>query len=297
MNRTASSPLIVPLTPTIRDRARQFAAQQATPEKGLRVYLNTLAVWAVHRYLNWLQIETDLEAGEFGNASLRAIFNVADLVVPSWGKIECCPVVEGEDAIALSPEATQGRKGYVAVELNSSLQEARILGFYPTSVAEGLETLPLNQLQSLDCLLDSIPETETAPVYLSQWLQNLFDPAWQSVEALLTPSTPAFAFRRNAIRRAKRLEFEIPLILLLTLQSESRDRLIVHFQLFPVEVMATFPYPTQFVVLAETGEMFREIKSQEGERFVQYELGGERGEQFKVKVVSGCDELIENFII
>ncbi|MDY6781035.1 MAG: DUF1822 family protein [Cyanobacteriota bacterium] len=295
MNRTTPSPLIVPLNSTIRDRARHFAAQQATPEKGLRVYLNTLAVWAVHRYLKWLHIEADMEAGDLGNAALRAIFDVADLMIPDWGKLECRPVLEGEDAIALSPEATQGRRGYVAIRLNPSLKEAQILGFYPSS-SEHLKTISLHQLQPLESLLDSIPESNGTRVCLSQWLQNTFSPTWQAVETLLSTST-IVAFRRNTVWRAKRLELATPLILLLTLELEARDVVIVYIQLLPGDTTTTLPYSTQLIVLTETGEVFRAIESREGERFISYELSGERGESFKLKVVSEGNYLTESFTI
>jgi Protein of unknown function (DUF1822) len=297
MNGTAPSPLMVPLSPTIRDRARAFAAEQATPEKGLRVYLNTLAVWAVHCYLKWLYIETDVARGDSWNPALRAIFDVGDLVVPHWGKLECRPVLAGEDAIALSPEATQNRKGYIAVQFNNSLQEAYLLGFYPASTLEMLDSIPLRQLQPLDVLLESIPESEVAPVRLNQWLQNIFATGWQAVEEFLTPQTPAFAFRRNSIRRAKQLELDYSLILLVTIQPENRDNLAIHLQIFPAEPTSVLPFPTRFTVLTETGEVFREILSKEGNRFIQYELSGRVGEQFTLEVVSGSAAIRESFVV
>ena len=44
--------------------ARRFAVKQATPQKGKQTYLNTLAVYAVHNYLKWLQIESDLSSSD-----------------------------------------------------------------------------------------------------------------------------------------------------------------------------------------------------------------------------------------
>lgn len=299
MNGTAPSPLRIPLSPTIRDRARQFAAEQATPEKGARVYLNTLAVCAVHRYLKWLHIETDLKQGDSWDPRIGAIFDVADLVVPHWGTLECCPVLEGEDAIALSPEVTQNRKGYIAVQFSRSLEEAYLLGFYPASALtpQMHDCIPLRQLQSLEVLLESIPESETIPVRLTQWFQNRFAPGWQAVEELLTDRRPAFAFRHDYIQRAKPLALDISLILLVTLKPENRDNLAIHLQVFPRDETHLFSVPTQLIVLCESGEVFREISAKEGDRLIQYELSGQLGEQFSIKVASGETSITQSFAI
>lgn len=50
----------IPLGSEAHKWAQQFATEQTTPQKGKKVYLNTLAVYAVHTYLSWFQIETNL---------------------------------------------------------------------------------------------------------------------------------------------------------------------------------------------------------------------------------------------
>ncbi len=58
MNTIQTRQITVPLGIEAHRKAQQFAAEQATPQKRKRVYLNTLAVYAVHNFLNWLKIET-----------------------------------------------------------------------------------------------------------------------------------------------------------------------------------------------------------------------------------------------
>ncbi|NEQ85170.1 MAG: DUF1822 family protein, partial [Moorea sp. SIO2I5] len=84
--------------------ASKFAAEQATTTKSKQVYLNTLAVYAVHRYLKYLGIDTDLNESDCWNPILRHQWNVADLVVPGIGTLECRPVLPGETTVSLPPE-------------------------------------------------------------------------------------------------------------------------------------------------------------------------------------------------
>ena len=57
MTLTLSEPLTVAIAKDSHRYAEIFAAEQATPQKGKRVYLNTLAVCAVATYLKWLSIK------------------------------------------------------------------------------------------------------------------------------------------------------------------------------------------------------------------------------------------------
>ncbi|MBW4626521.1 MAG: DUF1822 family protein [Brasilonema octagenarum HA4186-MV1] len=152
-----------PLSPSVllgRDAhrwAEQFAAEQATPQKGKQVYLNTLAVYAVHTYLRELAIETDLTTSDSWHPGFQAIFNIADLVLPNVGKLECRPVLPGEVAFLLPLEVTQDRIGYVGVEFRQQLDSAQLLGFAPAnSYIEPPEKIQLIELQSLNVLTDKL---------------------------------------------------------------------------------------------------------------------------------------------
>lgn len=138
--------------------AREFEAEQLTPGKGRRVYLNTLAVYAVYTYLRWLQIDVDLSLGESWNLRARGLFDVADLVITNVGKLECRPVLPGETKIYIPPEVAQNRIGYVAVEIDETEGEALLLGFTSTIELDESEEIQLDYFQPIDTLLDAIPE-------------------------------------------------------------------------------------------------------------------------------------------
>ena len=233
-------PLAIPFNSADRQLAMAFAAEQSTPQKGMRIYLNTLAVLAVRRYLQYLHIATECTAGESWHPGLRALFDVADLVLPDLGKLECRPVLAGETAIALPPETATDRIGYVAVQFGDStdpaqpaqLNQAQILGFVPAPAtvdpaSEPLTELQVANLQPLDALLEHLTQLEatrtespssplqttqhsasttSTTVQLRQWLHNIFEPGWQAIESLLIPQTPGYAFRLAAAQRAKLIQ-------------------------------------------------------------------------------------------
>ncbi|MBD2538190.1 DUF1822 family protein [Coleofasciculus sp. FACHB-SPT36] len=315
MNSIAPPFVNVPLSDTAHQMARQFAQEQATPEKGVRVYLNTLAVWAVHRYLKWLRYEPDLASSDSWHPGLRAMFDVADLVLPNLGRLECRPVLPGETSVMLPPEVMQDRVGYVAVQFGSRstptepvyLQEAQLIGFAPAvATIDPPEELQLNDLQSLDALIEYLDQLESslsdAPdktrSQLNNWLQNLFESGWQTVEQVLTPQMPLLALRRSTVRRAKRIELETnAVVLIVTLQPENQERLGIHLQLCSVNPQMALPHQLKLMVLTESGEVFREITASGTDTFMQYEFSGQMGEQFSVKVALGDISITEAFVI
>lgn len=311
MNNTISpSPhLNIPLPRVAHNLARQFAAEQATPAKGMRVYLNTLAVWAVHRYLSWLKIEVDLSAGDSWQPAMRALFDVADLVLPNLGKLECRPVLPGETILTLPPEVTQNRIGYLAVQFSDRLEEVQLLGFASAvAVGDSLEQLQLTELKPLEVLLEqldqlavdsSLPEK---PIHLSQWLQNLFETGWQAVEEVFASPIPALAFRRSPLRRAKLIELVTnqashSLALLVSLQPKEDNQLGILLQIYRVDQATELPPHLKLIVLTATGEVFREITATETNTFIQYELSGQPGENFSVQVVLEKASFTETFVI
>ncbi|MGK7874827.1 MAG: DUF1822 family protein [Xenococcaceae cyanobacterium] len=154
MNST-EKPLIVPLLSKAHDLAREFAKEQDTPEKREQVFLNTLAVMAVHTSLRWSEIETDLEQSDSWHPVKRALFNTADLILPEFGRLECIPVKPGEDRVKLPPDSSNDCIGYVAVQFEEQLSQVKLRGFLP--LPGNLPTeLPLNQFHPFDSLFDHL---------------------------------------------------------------------------------------------------------------------------------------------
>ncbi len=306
----------------------QFAAEQTTPQKGKKTYLNTLAVYAVHNYLKWLQIETDLSQGDSWQPCLRSLFDVADLVIPNVGRLECCPILPGETACSLPPEVTEDRIGYVAVQFSDRLNEVQLLGFAKAGdTSNNLEQIHIAELQPLDALLDCIPShvVDEEPVLavskmqvnLSRWLENMFEAGWQTVEALFSKevANPAFSVRSAELLResvpsnsvggvsgGKLIDLGIqlagrPIALIVTLSPSSDREVDIRLRVCPAGNQIYLPPKLQLIVLDKSGTTCLEAEARNADNFMQLEFSGEPGERFSVKLALGDVSTEECFAI
>ncbi|MBE9179091.1 DUF1822 family protein [Oculatella sp. LEGE 06141] len=298
--------LTVPLNADAHQQARQFAAEQADSTTGKRVYLNTLAVWAVHRYLTWMQIDTDLAQSHSWNVGLNALFQATDLVLPQLGRLECCPVLPGDVAVAIAPTPLPDVIGYMAVQLNDRLDQVQLLGFVSATVDDATEQLPLERFQPLDALfdrLDTLAAAQPSPlIRLGQWLQHQFGCGWQAVEELIVSPTPRLAFRRTAVRRARSISLQegdrlYALALVVTLVPDESDALVIHLQLCPLAEKTGLPAQLKLQVLTETGDVFGEVIARDADTFIQYELTGQPDEHFGIHITLGETQFCERFMV
>lgn len=159
--------LTVPLELKAHEMARQLAAVQSTVQKGKRVYLNALAVYAVHSYLKWLQIETYLNGSDSFNPAKTGLANVADLVIPGIGSLECRPVLPGETTLLLPEEVIENRIGYVGVQFSDRLDSVQLLGFVPSlDSSNPPQQIAVAELMPIDTLLEQITRLEEAIAFL-----------------------------------------------------------------------------------------------------------------------------------
>lgn len=164
-----------------RQTAQEFAREQPTSTKENQVYINTLAVLAVHHYLQMLEVPTNLQASHSWNPLGRLGADVADLYISGKGHLECRPVHQGEQSCYFPLDVWSNRIGYIIVEFDETYKEAKILGFLP-QISNTI--VPIAQLQSLDSLL-TVLHSAQAMVRLSDWLNDSFTAAWQNLEDIL----------------------------------------------------------------------------------------------------------------
>lgn len=143
----------IALTSKIHEQARRWAIAQNSQQKAKQVYLNTLAVYAVDRYLRDFLIETDLEASESWSPGWLSPPDVADLVVTNVGRLECRPVLRDAMKFRLPESAWDDRVAYVAVRLQESLQAAELVGYLPAPEGEPPSTIAISQLSPIVDLL------------------------------------------------------------------------------------------------------------------------------------------------
>jgi hypothetical protein len=121
----------IPLTADDRAIAIEFAKEQQEQglDKAKQVYLNSLAVCATRHLLDWMSFEVDLEQSDSWHPFMRRVQNVADIIIPELGSLECCPILPDQDSFVISEEVLENRLAYLAIEIQSNFEEALFLGF------------------------------------------------------------------------------------------------------------------------------------------------------------------------
>lgn len=291
----------LPITQAALRMAQQFASQQPTQEKKEQVYLNTLAVCVVNDYMEIMDIPTDLRASDSWNPAMRLYADVADLKLTQLGHLECRPIRSGTMSY-IPPEVPDDRIGVVVVEIDTELQEATLLGFTKT-VKTG--SLSINQLQSVDDLLEHLDHLErnVGEVNLNQWLQNIFEAGWQSVEEILAPKAPVLAFRyRSGVTRAKLVDLGIQLpgqsvALVVTLTPRSSVEIQIKLQVHPTGEQAYLPDNLTVKVLDEEGAAVMEAHAKTANTHITLEFSAKLGERFSVRLELGDTNITENFVV
>lgn len=293
--------------------AKQFWRQQDNPQKAKQVYLNTLAVYAVNFYLNCMGVQTNWDANYY--YSIRQILaDVGDLEIPELGLLTCCPVSHEMRLIDIPPEAWSDRIGYVAVQFDESLRMATLLGFSETAE---MGKLFVSQLRSLEDLLAHLSQlssslkTSKSQVKLTQWLNNIFEVGWQSLENVLDSKEQnlAFSFRGNSdsidscIKRAKLIDLGLEienqsLVLLVAITPETAEKVSILVQVHPMQGESYLPPNLQLSMLSESGKILQEVGSRSADNYIQLKrFRGLPGESFQIKLTFGEASLTEDFLI
>ena len=186
--------------------AQLFRARQLDPAKGKQIYLNTIAVYAVHDYLQVLGIDSDLAASPSWDPVTQTLSDTGALQIGTQGQLECRPVLPEADSCHIPPDVWADRLGYVAVQLDAQLEQATLLGFLSQVSAE---TVPLSAFSQLEVMLDYVGTDEVAtdaaapggiPTQLSRWLQGRAQAGWQMLDSLwVDEPRPALSFRNQSI--------------------------------------------------------------------------------------------------
>jgi hypothetical protein len=303
----------MPITFKQRQIAEQFQVQHSQPDRQLQIYRNILAVLAVNYYCQCLEIPTDLGNSESWNPIIQSLADIADLLLPGIGQLECRPVEWDATVVEISPEVWGNRIAYVIIALNSAYTEAKLLGFLP---ATATGKVSLSQLQPLEDLPDIlVSPTAEAITQLSQWLQHQFEEGWQAIDAFIKDTQVAYSVRtkyayrtvpkspeesEHSIERIKLLGAEIeqaskPIVMLMTITPTSASSLDIAIEISPTHVTQS-PQNIKVMIVDETGEVVMEAQAKSTEE-IKLEFSGEKGDKFSVQLV--CDDiyLTENFMI
>ncbi|NJN13567.1 MAG: DUF1822 family protein [Richelia sp. RM2_1_2] len=289
---------------SLAQKCRQGISNQAKAEQ---VYLNTLAVYAVDNYLRCMGFKTDWEHSDSRDNVAMKIMNVADLAVKKIGRLECRPVLADAGILQIPPEVWEDRVGYVAVQLDSTLKSANILGFTRDAVAE----VPLNKLQSLSDFLLYLSELEVVEsqqeeklssiVKVGQWLEGLVDSSWENIDKLLKPQQLGLAFKKEmSVTRGQAIDLgmqidKLSLALVVKITSEPHSEEVdILIQVHPMGEI-TLPEGVKLIISDESGETVLQATSRDEDNWIQKEFTAELGEKFKITIAFADSMLTKDF--
>ncbi|MEM6837893.1 MAG: DUF1822 family protein [Cyanobacteria bacterium P01_C01_bin.120] len=300
------------MTNSFKRQAQSFSLEQRDPEKARQVYLNTLAIQAVCFYCDCMGIETDLEASESWNLVSRTLMDVADLVILGRGRLECRPILPGEEVCLLPPEVQEDRLGYIVVAIDEEAYEAKLLGFSPVFQSR----LVVRQLASLDdaldMLMDEKPISETTSpgglvpslskgiVYLGQWFADLFDELWQEPTLVLAASYRGAGTvqESNAVvsrKRAKLLEFgdyRLAIVLQVTQLPDAELNILLRICSADRNVL---PQGLTLQLLDPDGDVALEDQTKQADNAKEFTFQIDVDSSFSLRLSLGNINITENF--
>lgn len=316
LNQTTTSAIFhlnIPLIAHIQ--AEKFCRYHTLSSKAQQVYLNTLAVTAVNSYLNLIGWSTNLEQSDSWNPVAQMMMDVADLMIPSYGKLECRPVLSRQETVIIPPEVWSERIGYVLVMLDKSWQKATLLGFVPQV---NQTELPLSQLESLAqfptylCQQKRTVIHQLPVVSLSSWISGALAQGWQQLDELLAPQM-AMNFRGQQqltqsptdlgspeASKVKLIEvgkdIEQTIALILNIRSQNRSEFKVSIRVCNHEYNHYLPDGLELVIVDQVNcpvmiAQAREMKT------IEFVFSGELGEKFSVEIGLNDEYRVERFTI
>ncbi|MBE9215403.1 DUF1822 family protein [Plectonema cf. radiosum LEGE 06105] len=301
----------IPLSMEAHEKANQRKKGISNTENAKKIYLNTLATYAVKYYLDCMGFETNCSDADKSNPWMLSLIDLADLEVKNVGKIECRPVLPDAEYLEIPSEVRSNRVAYVAVQFNQTLKEATILGFTTQTLAK----VPLSQLESVDNLLDYLTTKEkAAKVNISQWLEGVFTEGWLNVEEIFNPRELSLRFVRNfSVTKCKKIDIGLHLndesvVLVVKLNPKNQEitdiknqnkgeiDIIVQVQA-DTERSVSLPPGLKLVVTDENGQEVDAAVSRLNDNWMDIELSAELNEEFSVEIILGESKVTEDFVV
>jgi hypothetical protein len=197
----STSLITIPLTLRYHHHANQFRQQHAA-SKAKQVFLNELVIQAVADYLRCMSINVDMVSSESCNLPLQALSESSSLLLPGQGILECRPVLPDAETCWVPLETWGDRLGYIAVQVNAELTEARLVGFLPSVEEEQVALCNFQPIEGLFDVLEAPAEIEQAVqsvqqniTQLGQWLHSVVTSGWQTLDELISVPPSALSFR------------------------------------------------------------------------------------------------------
>jgi hypothetical protein len=311
MSQLNSAFFSVPLTLGAHEQAEQQRRFQPR-HKARQVYLNSLTVYAVNYYLNCLGFRTDLAASSSQDRFLSRLLDAADLVLVNYGRLECRYCWPEDTHLFIPHEAQTERLAYLAVQLEPSLREAKLLGFVEQVTGERVSLEHLNSLEDLAPYLEKQKQARSLEnkINLETWLTGLIESGWQQLEELFCLTPTGMNFRR-AGSAWEQLVADFPtvsggqvlhlgtapeLLLIVGVLPQPGQKREMWVRITCADFAQSLPAELQLSILDADALVVMQADSQENSA-VLLKFRGEIGEQFSIKIVFGQESATYTFII
>ncbi|NES03900.1 MAG: DUF1822 family protein [Okeania sp. SIO2F4] len=263
-----------------------------------------IRIWGYTSYQN---LKDEANYDEFDRIYyLGQEFMTEDLNV-MWVAREICPLPKPE------VEAVENLSGDEATALVREL--GRSPGYYPRLQVEFEKWGALLENQNLlrmlyEERLGSDRQTSTS-TNLLQWLDGIFESAWQTVESILNfeQLESASSYRSNEnissrsvkLSRGKRIDLGMRLVeesvaLVVSWLWETEEDNI-RIRVYPMGGKTYLLPGIKLIVMDENGEELMDVESRDADNFIQFKLYAERGEKFSVAVAFGEARITEQFYL
>ncbi len=231
------------------------------------------------------------------------MFNVADLTLPNFGKLERLWILPQQETVTIPPEVREDPIGYIGVRSEEQLQQVELLEFIPRKTIKfATQTVNISQLQPLDTLFDTLDSLQKQ-VNLRQWLTGLFAEDWQPIATIMAGRMVRSLANNaaNTISRGKiiswqinNLEAKVILVLKIT---DSTDAIDLCLQLYPDRDEPNLPTGLSVQILDETGEICLSATAKDSDDWMQLEFICHPGEKFQIELNLAGITVVEHFSI
>ncbi|MEA5626522.1 DUF1822 family protein [Nostoc sp. UHCC 0251] len=330
-------PEVIWLEPEYFDQAKNISSQSSDESSQWQNYLNTLALIALEEWLKeripeksiskqsqLIENTCSLNVGDFKFCIIATENLLHELVYLPKNIVEdpelathfyvVLEVLEEQEEVIVrgclrydqlvnyqNQVSLQPQDNYYKLPLSLFDTEPNHLLFYcrflePTSIP-----LPVAEMTTAAKPLEYM---QKSTIKLSQWLQDIFDETWQTVDSLINPEANLVYSIRNVdegAKRAKLLDLGMQLgnqnvALLVKIKEEPEEKLAILIQLHPGGGARCLPPNLKLILLSKAGKILQEVQSRNQDNYIQLKpFKGEQGKRFKIQVSLGSVSITENF--
>lgn len=327
------------LEPEDFNRAKNISNRASHESSQWQIYLNTLALFALEKWLKERMLEQSistseqiientgrLKIGEFKVCAIatdnlldelvelpRNVVESSELTTHFYAILE---VLEEQEEVIFrgclnydelinycEPINLQPQDNFYQLPLSLFDTEPNHLLFYcrflePTSISLPVGTTQMTTAEPVEYVRESTTK-------LSQWLQDVFDETWQTIDFLINPEANLeYGLRNDAdeeLKRAKLIDLGMQLgkqsvALLVKIKEETNEKLAVSVQLHPDGEARHLPPNLKLILLSKAGKVLQEVQSRTQDNYIQLKpFKGEKGKRFQIQVSLASLSITENF--